>query len=315
MIIADEIIHPATGKVDLPGGSIALYDKFKDLERNTEFYASIKSYTEKIGKLFLCTPFGIRSARVLKGLDVKAVKIASPELNHFPLLEEVSTYGVPVILSTGVSTLADIESAVSVIGRNAALLHCITAYPAPENEYNLNLIPLLRGIFGCRTGVSDHSLNPVLVPALSAAVGSCMIEKHFTLSKKGDGLDDPVALTPESFKIMAAAIRNAEISGLEETVNRLSREHSKDLISKILGNGVKKIAESEADNYLTTNRSIHALYTLPSGTILTNRNTALLRTEKILRPGLSPSCLKEVIGRKTVVEIPTGEGIRWKDLK
>ncbi|RKX75186.1 MAG: spore coat protein [Spirochaetes bacterium] len=314
MVFADEIIHPLTGKVSLPGGKTPLYEHFKRLERDWDFYRELKEYVEKRGALFLCTPFGTGSAQILHKLEVKLFKIASPELNHFPLLEEVSNYDLPVILSTGVSTLGDIEKALKIVGDKAVLLHCITSYPAPYEEYNLRVIPNLMAIFGLPVGVSDHSTDPVLVPTLSAAVGGCIIEKHFTLSRKGGGLDDPIALEPEDFSIMVKSVRKAEEEGYESTLNRLCTKYGEKCIHSVLGSGKKRVAPSERNNYFTTRRSVHAVKFLPAGTVLSRENTALLRTEKNLRPGLPPELWDVIIGKKCIRDIPPGEGVVWDDL-
>ncbi|HRY55036.1 MAG TPA: N-acetylneuraminate synthase family protein, partial [Spirochaetia bacterium] len=196
-VFAEEILHPETGTVPLPGGAIRLYDRFRRLEEPPSFYAEAKAEAERRGMLFLCTPFGIRSARLLRELGVGLMKVASPELNHLPLLAELAAYGLPTILSSGVSTLADIEAALGILrgrmdGRagtggagapSLALLHCVTAYPAPAEDYNLRLLAGLSSVFGIPTGVSDHSLDPVLVPALSVAAGSSIVEKHICLSR------------------------------------------------------------------------------------------------------------------------------------
>jgi len=124
-VFAEEIIHPNTGVVPLPGGPIALYERFLSLEEDEEFYASVKAYAESLGMVFLCTPFGLRSARLLMRIECEAMKIASPELNHFPLIDELASYGLPTILSSGVSTPADIDRAlrrkIRCAGRRA---HC-----------------------------------------------------------------------------------------------------------------------------------------------------------------------------------------------
>ena len=149
------------------------------------------------------------------------VKIASPELNHYKMLEALRDWrekqkargeeAVPVILSSGVSTLADIDKAVRIVGRDGvSLLHCITSYPAPEDQYNIRLVSTLKDIFGIETGLSDHSLDPVLVPVLSVACGGTIIEKHFTLSRQTSGLDDPVALEPEQFALMVHTVHQTE---------------------------------------------------------------------------------------------------------
>jgi len=314
LVIADEILHPLTGTVDLPGGSVSLYERFKELERDGGFYRKIKDYTERRGLHFLCSPFGIRSARILRSLGCKALKIASPELNHFPLLREVSAYNLPLILSTGVSTLSDIERAVSVTSGNVTLLHCITQYPAPEEEYNLRLISNLSAIFGVSVGVSDHSLDSVLVPAASVGLGARIVEKHFTLSHDSGGLDDPIALTPSAFSEMVSAVRRAEQMSSQQVNEWLFGRFGKERLERVLGSGKKELAPSERQAYGRSNRSLHAVDKIEKGEIITKGNVALLRTEKILRPGLSPEYLELVIGKRAVRTVPAGQGIVWKDI-
>ena len=308
-VIADEIIHPKTGNVSLPGGDIPLYERFRALERPLSFYSELKKITEDNDLFFLCTPFGIQSARNLQQIGVDGFKIASPELNHYPLLREVSN--LPVILSTGVSTLGDIEQALRYRTQGAALLHCITSYPAPEDEYNLNVIPTLSTIFGVPVGVSDHSRDPILVPTIATALGGSIIEKHITLSKKGDGLDDPIAITPDELAGMCLEVRKAENREDKDTFAWLDDLYGKDKIKKILGTGIKKMAPAEAANYRTTNRSIMAVADIVQGEVFTEKNTALLRSEKELKPGLPPDFYTEVLKRKAVHKINSGSGITW----
>ncbi|MCL2245300.1 MAG: N-acetylneuraminate synthase family protein [Treponema sp.] len=318
MVFADEILHPNTGVVPLPSGNIRLYDQFKALEAPPEFYAEIKEYTESKGLLFLCTPFGLKSASILKGIQPKVIKIASPELNFTGLLEEVSGWNLPVLLSTGVSKLGDIEKAVEIFKGTGdlriCLLHCVTSYPAPETDYNLRLLPNLSAVFGVPAGVSDHSSDPCLVPALSVSMGACVIEKHFCLSKTDSGLDDPIALPPDAFSKMAKAVRVAAEEGPDKTIARYSGERGASLIEQILGNGVKELALSEKANYRCTNRSVHALRDIQKGEILKSGDYAVLRTEKVLRPGLEPYLEKELEGRAAQNFIPSGEGIRFEDV-
>jgi len=318
MVFADEILSPNTGEVPLPGGKIRLYDKFKALELEKEFYEEIKEYTESKGLLFLCTPFGLKSASILRQLQPKMVKIASPELNFTGLLEEIADWGLPVLLSSGVSRLSDIETAVEIFKNkkesSICLLHCVTSYPAPETDYNLSVLPNLAAIFGVPVGVSDHSADPELVPALSVAMGAAVIEKHFCLSKSDPGLDDPIALPPEDFSKMTRAIRRAAQATDSETIAYYSLERGKDLVRKILGSGVKELAPSEMSNYRLTNRSIHALRDIQKGEIIKKGDYACLRTEKILRPGLEPIWEKNIEGRTARNLIPSGEGIRFEDI-
>jgi len=337
IVYADEILHPNTGEVPLPGGKIRLYDKFKALELPPDFYAEIKEYTESCGLMFLCTPFGKKSAAILKELKPKMVKIASPELNYTSLLNEVASWGLPILLSTGVSTLGDIERAINIMGTGLGtweqgvgtritafqvpspkqvptLLHCVTAYPAPETDYNLRLLPNLASIFGVPVGVSDHSSDPELVPALAVSLGASVIEKHFCLSKSDPGLDDPIALEPKDFSIMVKAINNAWQNTTEETTAFYSRERGTQLVEDILGSGVKTLAKSEEANYRLTNRSIHALREIKKGEIIKKSDYAILRTEKILRPGLEPYWEDVIEGRIAQTDIPAGEGIRFEDI-
>jgi sialic acid synthase SpsE len=324
IVFADEILHPNTGEVNLPGGRIRLYNRFKELETPNEFYAEIKEYTESKGLLFLCTPFGLKSADILRKIQPKFVKIASPELNFNSLLEEIAEWELPVLLSSGVSRLSDIETAIEIFkGKlkeieksysSICLLHCITSYPAPEIEYNLRVLPNLSSIFGIPVGVSDHSLDPVLVPVLAVCMGAAVIEKHFCLSKTDPGLDDPIALPPEDFSLMVKSIRNAANAGPEKTLAALRHERTDTLIEQILGDGVKALTPSEKANYSLTNRSIHALRDINPGEIIQKNDFAVLRTEKILRPGLEPKWEKAIPGRTVRQFIPAGEGIRFEDV-
>ncbi len=334
LVYAEEILHPRSGFVDLPGGRIPLFERFKALERPVGFYAALKEETEAKGMWFVCSPFGIRSSRILHQIGTKVFKIASPELNHYPLLEEVVQYHVPILVSTGVSTLGDIEQALSVLRTSMiekdkenpsqlpfpplTLLHCITAYPAPEEEYNLSILPNLRGIFGLPVGVSDHSRDPVLVPVLAVLEGARVIEKHFTLDHQGAGLDDPIALDAREFQTMVMEVRRAflevKAGRRSHVVEALEARYGKEKVWKVLGDGVKRLASSEIGNYRTTNRSIHALRDLRKGEVLTEDNCALLRTEKNLKPGLSPEFLRVVLGKRLVRDVESGEGIQWEDL-
>jgi sialic acid synthase SpsE len=356
MVFADEILHPNTGEVTLPGGKIRLYDRFKQLEMPPEFYAELKTYIESLGLLFLCTPFGLKSAKILRELQPKIVKIASPELNYTALLQEIAGWGLPVLLSSGVSTLGDIEEAVGIMrneklemrneksatGEEGArhhicpiahssfltlhfplliphssfltLLHCVTSYPAPETDYNLRVLHSLAAVFGVSVGVSDHSLDPELVPALAVTQGAAVIEKHFCLSRDDPGLDDPIALPPPEFARMVRAIRRAAEMGADETLAELRRERGTETVEAVLGSGIKTLAPSEKENYLRTNRSIHALRDIQAGEVIRAEDFAVLRTEKILRPGLAPSWAAHICGRTARQFIPAGEGIRFEDM-
>ncbi len=342
-VYAHEILHPDTGFVTLPGGPTRLYDTFKALECGPDFYRECLEYSRSIGLKFACSPFGIQSLRELAHLNPDAIKIASPEVNHYPLLEECSRYygKIPIILSSGVSKLGDIEKAIEIITRNGlitqnnetqsgdckiqheekmpplTLLHCLTFYPAPEEEYNVRCVKTLSRIFGIPTGISDHSLDPVLVPVLSTAMGGTMIEKHITLSRKDSGLDDPVALEPEMFKLMVHSVHQAQAvlrhGGEFEIYRQLEYEFERERIDKILGSGIKKLAPAEAVNYGRTNRSLHYMTSHKAGEKIRQEDISILRTEKILTPGISPEFMQLVSEATLTRDVTAGAGVSLED--
>ena len=329
-VYADEILHPDTGYVKLPTGNIRLYDRFKQLECQPDFYRLMVDYVHSKGCKFCCSPFGLRSLKELLELKPDYVKVASPELNHFPMLKALAEYRgwvgaaqVPVILSSGVSKLEDIKNAIDIVGTdNVSLLHCITSYPAPENEYNLKVISNLAKQFGIECGVSDHSLDPVLVPCLSVACGGSVIEKHITLSRKTMGLDDPVALEPEQFALMVHTVHQTEATfrhygdelGLARTIEQLGEQFGGERVKAVLGDGVKRLAPAEEANYGRTNRSLHFMRNMKKGEVIGESDVAVLRTEKVLTPGLTPDYLDKVIGKKLLRDVTSGAGVQLTDI-
>ncbi len=321
-VYADEILHPDTGFVNLPGGNIRLYDRFKELEMPVSFFKDCIDYTHKKGKKFICSPFGLKSAKELFSLNPDAIKIASPELNHIPLLHEIAEYrkskNVSLIISSGVSTLSDIETALNITGcDNVTLLHCVTSYPAPEGEYNLRLVKNLKSIFGVNTGVSDHSLDAVLVPSLSCAMGGTVLEKHITLSKTTDGLDDPVALDVDQFAHMTYCLRQCdailkrygEVDGSRQIIMQMIDLYGKEKVEAVLGDGVKKLAPAEKANYGRTNRSLHFMRAMKKGEVIKACDIGILRTEKVLTPGMAPSFYNIVEGAVLQCDVKNGEGV------
>ena len=364
-VIADEILHPKTGFVDLPTGRIPLYERFKQLECPPDFYAATLEYARSLGLKWICSPFGLKSLKLLLELKPDAVKIASPELNHFPMLKALAAArkadaarktdgeqkadgelqldsepksnearesneaaspapaAVPVIVSSGVSKTRDIEAALAVLGTDGVtLLHCITSYPAPEEEYNVRLIAALKKDFGVETGLSDHSLDPVLVPCLAASQGATVFEKHITLSKKTSGLDDPVALEPEQFLQMTRALKQCQAAmnrygserGEKEIIAQMSEQYGSERVQKVLGSGIKALAPAEEKNYGRTNRSLHYMKAFEAGHVLEAGDVGVLRTEKVLTPGLSPEFLESVIGKKLRRAVDDGAGVAWEDI-
>jgi sialic acid synthase SpsE len=318
IVYADEIVHPKTGAVELPGGAVPLFERFRELEVVPDFFAEMAEHCLSRGVAFLASCFGPHSLQVLSEVGLDTVKIASPELNHAPLLRLVREAGLAAVLSTGVSTLADIERAVEITGSagnaGSAIMHCVTAYPAPEEDYNLRVIGNLAAVFGIPVGVSDHSLHPELVPAAAVAVGARAVEKHFTLSRSGGGLDDRIALEPAEFSEMVAGIRHVEDRPSAKALDELGSRFGEERVARILGDGVKRLARSEQSNFGRSNRSILATRDIAAGEPIGDDNAAALRSEKNLEPGLSPFHWDDIRGTRAARNIADGSGIRWEHL-
>lgn len=324
-VYAKEILHPKTGFVDLPTGKIPLYNRFLQLEVKKSFYKKCRDYAHSKNLDFGCSPFGIKSLRQLMAINPDMIKIASPELNHFPMLEELCKLQqkrknkIPVILSSGVSKEEDIKKAIEVFEKNnqketISLLHCVTSYPAPEEDYNLKVLTYLKNQFDVKVGVSDHSLNPIIVPLGGYLAGGEIIEKHITLSNETEGLDDPVALNPENFKKMVEVLRVFENEPKEKILEYLETNFGKEKIALVLGTGEKKLAKAEEANYTRTNRSIHFMKDLKAGTKIKKSHISILRTEKVLTPGISPEFYSIVLGKKLKVNVKDGEGLLWEHI-
>lgn len=316
IVYADEILHPDTGIVNLPGGPVRLYDRFRELELSLSFYADMSDYCAKRGILFLCSPFGPRSLRELASLKPPFIKIASPELNHLPLLKAANELALPLALSSGVSLLGDIEKALEATKgvKERILLHCVTSYPAPEEDYNLRVLSNLSAIFGIPAGVSDHSMDPVLVPLLAVSEGAAMIEKHICLSRSDPGLDDPVALPPDLFRRMSDAVRSLSGKGPRAIREEIAGEYGEARVQEVLGSGVKALAPSERANYGRTNRSLHYMRDMEAGERIREGDVAVLRTEKILTVGLAPEWEPTVTGSRLSRGVRSGAGVCWEDL-
>ncbi len=313
-VYAEEILHPRSGTVLLHGIERPLYEEFLSLERHEDFYAQLKTITESAGLNFLCSVFGIKSARMIKSIGGQRIKVASPELNHLPLLRELSGYGMPLILSSGVSTAGDIEEALDLVrDSKPSILHCVTAYPAPPEDYMLSLLPHMAGVFGVPFGVSDHSLDPLIVPLTAMVFHAAILEKHMTLSRKDSGLDDPIALEPDAFRTMCREIKNLESVKDSERL-AIVQEMLGESFQAAAGKGYKHLAPSEKDNYGRTNRSLHAVRALKKGEFLQPGDIAVLRTEKKLGPGLHPRFLNQITGARLTRNVESGEGLVWEDI-
>jgi sialic acid synthase SpsE len=175
-----------------------LWDIIKRCELNEEEERRLKAYCEEKGILYLCTPFSREAADRLNDMSVSAFKIGSGECNNFPLLDHVARFGKPIILSTGMNNIQSIRRSVETIQRHGCplmLMHCTSMYPTPYDKVRLGAIPELIKEFGLPVGLSDHSLG--IYTALGAvALGACVLEKHFTISRQWPGPDVPLSIEP-----------------------------------------------------------------------------------------------------------------------
>jgi len=263
---------------------------------------------------FSCIGFDEIMIDELDKTGIAAHKIASPELNHLPLIRYAAEKGRPLLLSTGMASLGDVEEAVEEAkktGNNEiGLFHCVTSYPAFPEDCNLRIIPMLKQAFQLPVGLSDHTTDPFLVPTLSVASGANLIEKHFTISRQLPGVDHKFALEPTELGEMVESIRKTE---------NLSKNERKSLIKGkdaeiCLGSSTKRVTSSEKELAACDRRSIMVIKQIWKGERVTLENVRILRAERNLLPGLAPKFLDIIVGRKVIHDVPSGRGILWGDL-
>jgi len=277
---------------EITGSMEYQYGMLKKLELTEEDFKELFDYTEKKDIIFLSSPFDKESVDLLDRLSILAFKVASGEITNFPLLEYIAKKGKPIILSTGMSTLGEIEEALEVFrkkGNNKiVLLHCVTSYPTRIEDANLGVIETLRRRFKLPVGFSDHTLG-MTIPIAAAALGAVLIEKHFTLDRTLPGPDHRSSLEPDELKGMVRAVREVE---------------------KALGDGVKKPTEDEERIKKVVRRSIVAKVEIPEGAVITE---AMLDFK---RPGtgIEPKNLNEVIGKRAKKDIKSDELITFENL-
>jgi N,N'-diacetyllegionaminate synthase len=265
------------------------FEMLRRLELDAAAHRRLFDHCRKTGIQFLSSPFDIQSVDLLDTLDVPLLKIPSGEITNLPFLERIAAKGRPVILSTGMSTLGEVEEAVQVLRAGGVseitLLHCVTEYPAPYAEINLRAMQTLKSAFGLPVGYSDHT--PGIEIAIAAvALGAEVIEKHFTLDRSLPGPDHAASLEPREFKQMAAAIRNVESA---------------------LGDGIKKPALCELPNIPVARKSVVAARALRAGQKLVAADLDIKRPGT----GLSPKLLMVLVGRTLRTDVEPDELILW----
>jgi N,N'-diacetyllegionaminate synthase len=257
----------------------------RHLELSFDDFRAIKDQCDREDILFLSSPFDESSVDLLDDLGVPALKVASGELTNHPFLQYVVKKGKPIILSTGMSYLAEVEEAFRII-QNAGceelvLLHCVTNYPARPADVNLRALETMRAVFQVPIGYSDHTLG-IEVPLAAVALGACIIEKHFTLDKGMPGPDHSASLEPQELARMVGAIR---------------------LVQAALGDGIKRPTADEMGNRIAGRRSVATALAIKSGTIITREMLTALRPGD----GIPPKDMNLVVGKKTKCDIQAGQ--------
>ncbi len=318
-VIAREILHPLTKPLVLFDKKVDLFQRFIDLEQTKEFYADLIQYARKKNIGFLCSAFGLESAANLLDLGVDSIKIASPELNHVPLMDFLNHNRISVFASNGLAKLGDIEKALALLTNcSVVLFHCVTSYPAEEKDYALACLPHLQAIFSVDIGCSDHTKNPLFIPLLAQYYGAQYLEKHITLTRQGPGLDDELAITPQELADLCKETQSFDqllhLEGANKAYKHLIQRFSEDRVMLASGSGQYTLSQSEETAYHTSRRSIIALENIAAGESCTKKNCAVLRAEQGGVPGLHPKYFTLIQNKSTKRDVPAGRGVQWGDL-
>lgn len=279
---ADRLVTTDARKADYQiqttGAGESHHAMIRRLELTRDMHEALIAHCRSRGIQFLSTGFDPESIDLLVDLGLDCFKIPSGEITNLPYLRHVGRYGKPVILSTGMATLGEIEAALKVLEQagtprdRITVLHCNTEYPTPMADVNLRAMLTIRDAFGVAVGYSDHTAG-IEVAIAAVVLGATVIEKHFTLDRNLPGPDHKASLEPDELKAMVAAIRNIE---------------------KALGDGIKRPSASEAKNKPIARKSLVAACAIRAGEVFSETNLAVKRPGT----GLSPMCWDEVLGRK-----------------
>lgn len=275
-----------------PVSDKAPHELLEDLSLPREWQPLLAEHCRSQGIEFLSSPFDRAAVDELDALDVAAFKVASFELVDLPLIRYMGGFGRPMILSTGMASLGEIEEAIDAATSSGAgeicLLQCASLYPAPPETVNLRSILTMKGAFGVPVGLSDHTLG-IHVPPAAVALGADLVEKHFTLDRTSPGPDHSFAVEPGELKAMVAYIREVEAA---------------------MGDGLKRgPSEAEAaEMYVKARRSVVAATEIPRGMLITRD----MLTVKRPGHGVKPKFIDALVGRAATVDIEYDEVITWE---
>lgn len=294
---ADQVISPNAPKAEYQKKTTDPFESqlamARELELTDEETRALAEYCNAKGIQFLSSPFDLESVDLLVELDVPAIKVGSGELTNWPLLRKVATSGKPLIVSTGMSFLAEVDETVRLLEREGVeellLLHCVSSYPAVPEDANLKAMETMVKAFGRPVGFSDHTLG-VEVALSAVALGACFIEKHFTLDKHLPGPDHQASLEPRQLASLVRSIRTVESAA---------------------GNGKKVPAQSEEDIRGLARRSLVVTEKVNAGQQLVRDILTALRPAS----GIEPTKIDDVVGKQAARDLDPGTILKWSDLK
>lgn len=268
------------------------FEMLKKLELSTKDHIVLKKYCEEKGVMFISTPFDFESVDLLEEIDVPLYKVGSGDLTNLPLLKYIASKNKPIILSTGMANLGEVEEAINTIyetGNNKLiLLHCTSNYPTAYEDVNLRAMLTMQEAFKLPVGYSDHTIG-IEVPIAAVTLGAKVIEKHFTLDRKMEGPDHRASLEPNQLKLMVKSIRNIE---------------------KAMGDGIKRCSKSEEKSKLVSRKSIVAKYDIEEGQVITQD----LLDYKRPANGLSPKFVNYILGKKAREKIKKDQIIDFQKI-
>jgi N,N'-diacetyllegionaminate synthase len=297
---AETIVSPNAKKAayqskNMDDNDDSQFQMLKNLELSHEDHLELMTYCNQKEIKFFSTAFDVDGVYYLDSLGFDRFKIPSGEMTNYPYLKAVAQKNKPIILSTGMATLAEIREALKVLLDFGAqkeaitILHCNTEYPTPMEDVNLKAMLTIGQSFEVNFGYSDHTLG-IEVPTAAVALGATIIEKHFTLDRNLPGPDHKASLEPDELKAMVTAIRNIE--------------------KAISGNGLKEPSISETKNINIARKSIHLKWNLKAGEVITEEDIIPLRPGD----GISAMEWNSVIGKKIVVDKMAFDKLNWTDI-
>ena len=268
------------------------FNMLKKLELSTDAHKEIKEYCDQLKIEFCSTPYSYEDAIFLSGLDVNSFKVASADIIDRKLHEYIAETGKECLMAVGMATMDEIAATLQLYERRGVkdkviILPCVSAYPADPSDVNISVMDTLRNQFHCRVGYSDHTMGLECATA-AAALGACVIEKHFTLDKNMPGPDHAASSTPAEFAALVKAVR---------------------IVEKALGDGIKRICASEQEMRIISRKSIVAATDLPKGRILSESDFTYRRPGT----GLSPMQYPAIVGCTLNRDKKKGEQLKWED--